>query len=197
MAADSDQNSQLIQPSIGKIFLKSFMTIVTSVILISAVILYIHWTIGFDVFVVPFDALGIETTAFEAMVYTIIAICSVAILVLAVNLLMARNTKYQFYLDHLVVQRVIFLIFFEKITVHYKNLARISYDYDGIFNMILKTGTITLDLNGMDRERIKLEFMENVEELVQQIQMLLNQFMVAITQEKQRSEQIEDIVNKI
>lgn len=191
------QQSQTITPSISKILYKNLMSVGAGTIIVTVILIVLYFSIGFEPFLVPLELLGMEPHPFEALVYIILAVMIVAAIAVGINYYSARQIRYEFFLDRVIIHRPTMAFFKEDFTVPYQNLARITYDFDGIFDMILKTGTITLTLTGMDREKVQLESLENVEAMVQQIQMLLGQFMAEIQQKKAENRQIQDIIDRV
>jgi hypothetical protein len=187
---------QTLKPNIKKIFFKNLFSIAGSVALIIGILLVFNWLVGLDIFLVTFEAVGIDIDSYAILLYLILVIVMVSIFLLLGNYLVARNLRYEFHQNKIIVYTNAFLVFINSKEIPYQNIVKISYSYNGIFNKLFDYGTIILDISGMKEDKIQLEFIDNVEQTVQYIQNLMRGFMY--TQQAQFTEnyKIDNILNR-
>jgi len=60
--------------------------------------------------------------------------------------------------------------------VPYNNISRIGFGYEGFLNSLFKTGAITLELTAMKEKELKMEFIDNAEQVAKYIQKMIGEF---------------------
>ena len=83
-----------------------------------------------------------------------------------------------------------------KREIGYQNINRVSYAFNGLFASVFKSGTITIELNGLDKTKAVLRFIDTPDAVVQQILMLVQR--ARNTQQAQYAQQqrFDSIMNK-
>mgnify|MGYP001594999124 CR=1 FL=1 len=188
---------QTLKPNIKKILLKNLFKIISAVLLIVALFLLVHWQVGFDVFLVAFEVFGIKINQPSILIYLILSIVGVAMLLFLSNYLAASNLRYEFYQNRLIAYENSFLVLIKSIEVPYQNIVKVSYHYNGIFNRILNSGTIILELTGMKEDKIEMHFVDNVQQIVQFIENMRRRFMFAQQAQSTENYRVGKIINRL
>src|SRR3989344_424189 len=119
-----------------------------------------------------------------------------SIFLLLGNYLAARNLRYEFYQNKLIAYETAFLLFINSKEVPYQNIVRVSYNNDGIFNTIFNSGTIVLELSGMKENNIRIEFIDDPQQIVQYMQKLIRESMYVQQAQFIENSKIDNIINR-
>lgn len=194
-----DQNNQfrVLNPNIKKIYLKNLFTVAGAVFLIAGFLLMLHLTIGLDVFLFVFEVFNIEIDPLPLLLFAILGVVSISIFLLLGNFLVAKNTRYEFYQNRLILYKNTLLVFTETKEILYQNIIKITYNKDGIFNSLFNSGTIILELTAMKEGKAELEFIDNIEQTVQYIQKIITEFRNIQQAQFAENYKIGNILNKL
>ena len=107
------------------------------------------------------------------------------------------NLRYEFYKDKLIVYKNALLVFVNSKEIPYQNIAKTSYNNNGIFNSLFNSGTIVLELTGMRENKVELQFIDNVEQTMQYIQNLIMESMHLQQQRFMDKNKISNILDKM
>jgi len=161
-----------IKPSIKKVFIYDIMKVLSAVFLLIALILFLNYFNAFDDLVPVFETLGmdfnINTTA--VFVWFIGVALAIAAVLLTINYLILFNVRYEFYPDKIVKYKTAFFVLINSEDISYGNISRVSYDNSGLINWLLRTGIVNIELTGIKRDSLKMEFMDNPQNVIQYIQ---------------------------
>ena len=193
----SQNQFRVLRPNIKKIHLKNLSTIASAVFLISIILLTLHFFIGLDIFLLVFEAFNITINPFVVLISAIIGIFAISMSLLLGNYLVARNLRYEFYKDKLIVYKNALLVFVNSKEIPYQNIAKTSYNNNGIFNSFFNSGTIVLELTGMRENKVELQFIDNVEQTMQYIQNLIMESMYLQQQRFMDKNKISNILDKM
>jgi uncharacterized membrane protein YdbT with pleckstrin-like domain len=172
MQYQENQNKQfqIIRPNIKKIYLRNLFSIIGAVLLIIILLWITNILVGLDVFLVPFETFGDAPTQFEILFYPTLVIVGIILYLLIGNYLVNINVRYEFHEDKIIAYENVLLVFINSKEIPYQNIVRVSYNNNSIFNKIFNSGTIVLELSGMKEDKIKIEFIDNAKEIIQDIQ---------------------------
>lgn len=158
-------------PDVKKVFLKNFVTSLGVIVGIAVLALIIHFTAGLDVFMITFEALGVDFR-YTMVVIPLVVIYAVFLGIILANSFILRSIKYEFYQDRIVIHEIKNVIFIEETEVYYRNISRVYAKQDAL-SSLFSLGTIVFDLTGTTEEKKELVFVTKPEEVVQQIHSML------------------------
>ncbi len=187
---------QTLKPNIKKIFLKNFINFFIILFSISIVLFIINLQVGLDVFLLPFKTFGIDISTYSMLLYLISIIIGIFIFLLLVNYLIASNSRYEFNHNKLVLYENVFLVFIKSEEIPYQNIVKVTYNKNGVFNKILNSGTIVLELTGMKEDKIKMEFIDNVEQTAEHIENIRRRFMYIQQAQFTEKYRVDNILNR-
>jgi len=170
----TSQEYQVLRPNITKIVIKNAGMIVGIAVLVIGALILLNQTVGLDVFLDIFEMFGIEINTSTLLLYLILAAVGVSVLFIAFKALEMKNVRYEIYQNRLISYMGGLVTDSKEIL--YQNIVKITYNKDGLFNSLFNTGTIVLELSGMDIEKLEMEFMDNIEQTVQYIQGVMQQY---------------------
>lgn len=166
---------QTLNPKIEKIILKNILIVVGAVLVIFIILLVVNSIVGLDVFLIPFEELGITINPSKIFLNLILTIIIITIFLLGGNYLITRNTRYEFYQDKLIMYKSKIFSFKPK-EIPYQNIVKVLGNTDSIFNKLFNSGTIVLELSGKEEDKVELEFIDNVGDNVRYIQNLIQEW---------------------
>lgn len=189
-----DGNSFTVVPNAKKYFLRSATYFAEILVIALLIILFLYIQVGFEWFTEVLAAFGIEASSGRIFLYAIIVFVLVAAILLALNYSHMKSLKYLMYdtkMIHSEIQGIVFLL---KQEIPYNNITRITFSREGLMNKILDCGTITIELSGLRISSIKLESLDNPENLSQMIQQKINQFKMMKQMQFQEQQKIQGIM---
>jgi hypothetical protein len=127
-------------------------------------------------FVTSFEALGVGGQLDDIKLIMIFIGLGAAILYLVINYLSIMNSRYEFYGDYMRLYESKTWIVKTYKDIPYKNIIKISYEYTGFMNKLLNAGEITIEVTGMKEGSVKMEVIDQTEELVAQLMKIVNEY---------------------
>jgi hypothetical protein len=185
-----------IRPNVGKIFLDKLLTIGIVIILLVAAIIFVNSIVGLGIFLDILQTFNINVSSADILLGIILIIIVGAGLILLVNYLANKNVRYEFYKDRIRVCETQAFVIIQCKDIPLKNITRITYNYEGTINKILHSGTIILDITGMKETKQELRFVDNIEETVQYIQKILQEYQSLQQMQFQENYKIGNIMKK-
>lgn len=173
---DEKPKTVTLKPNIGKVLLRNVINILGVVVLIVGIVLLLHFMVGSDIFTFVLGGFGVEIELTTIALYALYTILGIAVLIICTSFFSASAIKYDFLPDKIIVHQNRMLIFISGVEIPYKNITSVSYESKGVVNQLLNTGSIMLDLSGMDRKNVKLEFIDNIEKTTQNIQAMVAKY---------------------
>jgi len=162
---------QILKPNIKKSVLSVFLEVISITIGIIICLMLLKFLIPLDVFIEQIQMFGIDIV--KITIIFIIALMGIAIISAGLNYLSIRNVKFEFLDDKIEINYSPFLFFISLKTIPYENISMVSHDKGGIFSILFKTGTVILELKGMKEKEIKLEWIDNSEQIAEYIKKLI------------------------
>jgi len=188
-----DTNITVIRPNLSKILLKNIFTIIFSVGILIGILFFLNYSVGLDVFMTVFETFGMEVDPSKLLFQAIGVISGVALLLILSNYVSKLKVRYEFHNDRLIYKSQ--LLEKEK-TILYRNITRVSFDKEGLFNKIYHVGTIIIDLSGVKEAKLELEFIDNVEQNVQIIHNYVQQYTYLRQAQFTENYKINNIMNR-
>ncbi|MDP7179671.1 MAG: hypothetical protein QF824_00165 [Candidatus Woesearchaeota archaeon] len=167
-----------IRPNFKKIFIVNATKVTLAIATVIFLVVFFKNEIGFDVFtdVLQGLELGIEFDPTQIIYFLVGGVVLVYIGLLVFNYMLLQNIRYELLQDKLISYVTAFFILLDSKEIHYKNIARISFDTDGLINGLLNTGHITLELSAMNEKTFTIEYVDNPEQVAQYLQQLIRYF---------------------
>lgn len=172
---DQIPQCQTLVPSVKKLFLQKLLTMAGAAVFLLIAAALIHWTVGLDVFLVPLESFGVIVKPASVLLAAVLAGSGVFLLVALASYLSAGTARFEFYEDRLLAYLPTAFLFTTETEIPYAAIVKLSFNHDGVFNAMLDSGTIQLDLTGMKMPQIELPFIDQVEETAQYVQRLIDQ----------------------
>jgi hypothetical protein len=162
----------ILKPNIKKVFIYDILKIISAAVVLIVFVLFFNYSVGSDVLVPIFETFGIvvEINTTTILLWFLAAVLIVAAALLIVDYLILSNVRYEFYPKKIVKYRTVFFILINSEDIPYGNIARVSYDYSGLINLLLKTGTVNVELTGTKKNNLKMEFIDDPPKVSQYIQ---------------------------
>jgi hypothetical protein len=162
-----------LKPNLKKIFLKNMFNVLIAIVLIAFSLAFIHFFVGLDVFLVPYEALGLSISPIKILSNLLLAVIALVAFSIVSNFLLEQHTRYDFYFNKLVSHKSRLLILTKLKEIPYHNIVKVSYNQDGIFNKLFRSGTVIVEISGMKFPQLKMEFMDHSEHVARYIHHLL------------------------
>lgn len=155
-------------PNLKKVFFIKFTKILLWAALVPLFAYMLNLIVGLDTFLIVLEAFKIklDISIINISVTFIVAALFLALFSGFLDCIPLIGINYKFYKDKMTVARKESNLK----EVPYKNISRVTYDNNGLFKTIFKSGTITLELTGLKDKVIKLEFVDNADQLSAYIQ---------------------------
>jgi len=177
-----------IKPNTKKVLLFNLSKIVIVLSVVVGTILYFNYIGTLTVFAEVLESFGITINTSMLLFWFILAIVIVALVILVFSYLSLRKAQYMFYDNKFVAG--------DK-DIPYKNIVKINYDNEGIGNSILGTGTMNIELTGMKEDKIRLEFIDDVEKVTNYFQNLLKNFRARLYTQTNEQQRMGNILDKM
>ncbi len=174
------------QQPLGKIFYtikakafheKVFNTFV-KILLFGIVVGLIHFTAGLDTLLMPLDAFGINVEPMAVLKVLLIIVGVIFAIIVLLSYVFTRGIRSEFYQDRLVIFKNAFLGT-SSTEVPYQNIARVTYNKEGLFNQIFRCGTINIELTGMGKDKVEITCVSKVEQIVKYIEEIVKRIKYA------------------
>ena len=191
-----EDKSVTIRPNVKKIFILNIIKILIILIVVVIVIIVIDATAILDTLLAIFEIFNVVVEV-NLVVYVLIILAVIFSLIsLLINYLIVSGLNYEIYYDKIIYGKNLFLIFKNIEEINYKNIGRIYYSTKGLINQLFNTGYINIEFTGLDKKNIKLEFIDNIEQVTSYLQNVLSRYrarMYSIGAERQK---LGDILDK-
>ncbi len=161
-----------IKPNIKKAFLSNILFVSMIVAFLIGTLIYLNNIVGLDIFVTSFKEIGITLSPTKLLTWSILLILFFTGLTLFLNYIVLANLTYTLYPDRMVFARTFFIVQLSDEEIPYSNISKISYESKAI----LDTSKVILDLTGMKRSQMVIDFIDQAPELVNQLQQAISSF---------------------
>jgi hypothetical protein len=176
--------------------LKNILYVFGIAALIILILAYLDSIVGLEVFLVPLEAFGISVNPNNILLTTIILFIAAAILFLVINYLNMTHIRYEFYDDRLKLYEPTLWVILIPREISFKNIVKISYNYAGFTNKLFKSGEIVIDVTGMKEGFVKMEVIDQAEELVEQLLKIVNEYNSLQQMQFEENQRIGNIMKK-
>jgi membrane protein YdbS with pleckstrin-like domain len=185
-----------VRPNIHKVFVRDLIYISSIAAVIVLLLIYLDKVVGLDVFVTSFDAIGIDIQSSSVKLIIIFVFIGAAFIYLMVNYLRVMNLRYEFYSDHIKFYESVAWVALSHTEIPYKNIVKISYNYTGFMNKLLNSGEIVIDVTGMKEGSVKMEIIDQTEELVEQLLKIVKDYGALQQMQFEENRKISNIMKK-
>lgn len=178
-----------LKPNIKKVFIHNILEVVSAAIVLIGISVLFNYFVGFDILTPIFETFGmsVEVNTTKVLLWFSGTALVVAAALLVVNYLILANVRYEFYPEKIVKYRTAFFIIINSEDISYGNISRVSYNYSGLINWLLKTGTVNVELTGTKKNNLKMEFMDDPQRVSGYVQRC-----IALYKSKYYAERTED-----
>lgn len=161
-----------IKPNITKAFISNLISVGVIVVLIIGVLVFLNEVVGLEIFLEAFGELGVTISAASLLYWSISLILFFTLLLLILNYINLGKVSYTLYPDKIVYSKIFFMTQLSEKIIPYPNITKITYEDKSL----LKTSKIILELTGVKKSRMELDFIDNAEEIVKQIHDLITKY---------------------
>ncbi len=158
-----------IKPNIKKAFVLNILVIGGIVALVIASSIYIHTIVGLGIFLDAFRELGIIISPTRMLSSFIGFVFFLTGILLILNYVALGKITYTLYPDKLEYSRNLFILELSSKTIPYANVAKVYYESKAFLN----SAKVILELTGMKESKVEMDFIDNAQEVVQEIQRLI------------------------
>jgi hypothetical protein len=185
-----------VKPDVKKVFIKNILIVFSVTLGIIALLFYLNSLVGLDVFLIPFEALGMEVGTEGLLLNTILIFLGAAVIFIIFNYLAVINIRYEFYNDHMKIYEPVLWVFITNSEVPYKNIVKISYNYTGLTNKLLNSGEIVIELTGMEDGSVTMQVIDDTEQVVDHLLKIVKDYNAVQQMQFEENYKINNIMRK-
>ncbi len=141
-----------------------------------------------NIFAETFESFGLEISANKILFGIILAAGAVIIVMAAFKYITITSKKYMFYNNKLDDNGK---------DIPYKNILKINLNKSGIENKILKTGSMSIELTGMEENKVTIDYVENIDQVSNYFQSMLRNFKVRLYSQISTQQKIGKTLDKL
>lgn len=167
-----------INPDVKKIFLLNITKIAIILSIIISIVVIFDLIELVDVFIGILELFNINIAQMQLVYLLIFLVSIIAFVTIVINYLIISALSYEFYKDRLIYGEISTIVFKNVKEINYKNITRIYFSTESWINQLFNTGTINIDLTGMDKASIKLEFIDDIKQVTSNLQGLIDSYKV-------------------
>lgn len=159
-------------------------------------LLYMHYLVGLDLFTDLLADAGIiiKTSTVLLGAIAIIVLAAAAMLLMTYSKL--GKVSYTFLADRVsFAEQSAFGAKPQEIA--YTNITSINVDKPSFANTLLKTGTLAVNLSGLDKEKISIPFIDNPEQVAAQLNTILNNYRAQAYTQAVEQKKVEGIMDQM
>lgn len=187
----------VLKPNVKKVTLLNVSKVAFAVILVLGIVFYLSMLIDLSIFKEAFGFSENEMpTLSQVITNFILAVVVASIITVIISYMSIGKRQYVFFPDRM-EKYTNFLIFnVGKEIIPYNNIASIRVDMS-FSDHLIKSGTIILELTGMKKKSVALEYIDNAEGYLPYIQKLLNENKMRQTTGYQFNQKIEETLDRM
>jgi len=194
-AKDPEQSIMIKTPS-GIALKKSAMLGGSTGFLLFIALASIHLTIGIETLLMPFEGLGIHITKTSALIFLSVIIIITSIIFFFSSYLPIKGLVIEIMIDRLKISKSTFLTK-DSEEIMFQNISNISFSKEGFFSKMFGLGNLSLTLTGLEKEKVDIEDVFNIEEAVKIIQERLQSIRARIQAQYAANSRISSIMDNI
>ena len=161
-----------IKPNVKKAFLSNLVLVGIILIFIIMIAIYLNSIVGLGIFIDTFRELGIEISASSVIGWFIFLAVFFTALLMIMNYISLGKVTYTLYPDRMTYSKSLLIVQVSDKTIPYQNIAKIGYEKKSV----MVTAKIIIELTGTKESRIEIDFIDNPEEAMRQIQDAINKY---------------------
>ena len=161
-----------IKPNVKKAFISNVILIAIVVITIIVGIIYLNSIVGLGVFLDTLSEIGINISASSFIGGFISTILFLTVLLLILDYVSLGKLTYTLYPDKIVYSKSLLIFQVSNKEIPYQNITKISYEKKSI----MTTGKIVIELTATKDSRVEIDFIDNPDEVMRQIQDAINRY---------------------
>ncbi len=182
-----------IKPNIKKAFISDIIVILVILVLIVGTLIYLNNVVGLGVFLDTFKEFGIEISTGALLGWSIFLLLFITTIILILDYVALGKSSYMLYLGKLVCTKNIFIIQLKEETIPYANIVKISFNKKSIVN----TSELILELTGMKKDKVTIEFLDNAQQVAMQLQQLIRNYKSKYYAQYAQNYRYENIMDKL
>ena len=161
-----------IRPNVKKAFISNIFFVSLIVALIIGTLIYLNSLVGLSIFLDTFKDFGIIISPSVLLFWFIMIIIVFTALLLIMDYINLGKITYTLYPDRINYGRSLFIMQLSDKVIPYANIAKISFGE----MTFLKTAKVRLDLTGMKGSSIDIDYIDNPQEVVEEIHRLVGEY---------------------
>jgi len=187
----------VLKPNVKKVIMLNVAKVAFTVILILGLLFYLSTLVDLSIFGEVFGLSGEELPeASGLMTNFMLAIIITSIITVGVSYLSVGKKQYMFFPDRLEHYTNFLILNVSKEVIPYNNIASVRVDMN-FSDHIIKTGTIILELTGMKKKSVSLEYVDNPDGYLPYIQKLLDNNKASFNMEYQFNKKVEGTLDRM
>lgn len=187
----------VLKPNVKKVIMLNVGKVVLAVIVILGLIFYFSTLVDLSIFGDVFALSENELPKLSEVILNFsVGVVIAALLASLISYLSVSKREYMFFQDRM-EKYTNFLIFnVNKIVIPLNNIARVRVEKN-TNDHLLRTGTVVLDLTGLEMKEIKLEYLDDAEKCVPYIQQLIDNTRAKFGMQYQFNQTIGDTLDRL
>jgi len=191
-----EYKSVTIKPNAKKIFILNILKILIFSVIAIAIIIVIDVFTILDSLVEIFKIFNYGVEVNQIVFFLIILVVTISLGALIRNYIIVSNLSYEIYYDKIIYVNNAMFIFKNTVEINFRNVVRIYFSTKGLINQMFGTGSIIIDLTGLDKKSITLDFIGNIEQVTSYLQNVINKYRARMYSVEAERQKIGDIVEK-
>lgn len=188
-----------LRPDIKKVFFLNLVKVALIIGILAGSIYFVKYTIKIqdtlDDIKLGFQELGMQLSPpseSEVIRWLIISVSVVSLVLLLANYIMLGKVRYVFYRDRLSLYKSFLMVSIKEQTIPYGSIAKVSYE-----GSALNTGTVILEISGMNQKEVRLEYIDNADQAVANIQRIIENYRAEYYAQYAQDKRLGNIVSQL
>ncbi len=177
-----------IEPNKKKLLLFNLGEALVIILFTTGVALAFRFAGILDIFAETLDSFGLEVSTGVMLLGIMLITVIATVVMLTFKYITIIGKKYVLYDNKLDANGK---------EIPYGNILRTTLDKSGIENTILGTGSIILELTGMEENKVNIDYVENIDQMSNYFQNMLRNFKARMYSEASEKQKVGNILDKI
>ncbi len=186
---------RVIRPNVGKVLVVNILRTLFVIFIGIAILVVLHLSIGLETFAIALEIFKISVSLSNLLFALIVLMLAAFLIVIIASLLSVVRLKYVFGSEKMSVYKPV-LLFTSTKDISYRNITRVTFENDDIFNRLLNTGHVSLDLSNMGEKDLKMKYVDRPTEVANFVSEVIRAYQLKVQAEYTAKYRIRDILDK-